>query len=101
MVIAMTVAFSDFALQIIVGAIAGGIVGRAMRGGGFGLLGDLLIGAIGAIAAVFVVSYFALFNIKQYGLTGELIVAAVGAILLVVVVHKLTSRKTFLQRLAR
>ena len=98
MVIAMTVTLSDFALQIIVGAIAAGIAGRTMRSGGFGILGDLLFGIVGAIAANFVVSYFALFNIKQYGLTGELIVAAVGAILLVVIVRTLTGRRSFMQR---
>ena len=41
---AFTVTFSDLALQIIAGAIAAGLVGRAFRGGGFGLLGDLLLG---------------------------------------------------------
>jgi uncharacterized membrane protein YeaQ/YmgE (transglycosylase-associated protein family) len=91
---AFTVTFSDLALQIIAGAIAAGLVGRAFRGGGFGLLGDLVIGVLGAIAANFVVGYFALFNLTQYGLMGELIVAIIGAILLVVVVRLVTSRRT-------
>lgn len=91
---AVTVTFSDLALQIIAGAIAAGLVGRAFRGGGFGILGDLLIGAIGAIAANFVVGYFSLFNLGQYGLIGELIVAIIGAILVVVVVRLVTARRT-------
>jgi uncharacterized membrane protein YeaQ/YmgE (transglycosylase-associated protein family) len=91
---AFTVTFSDLALQIIAGAIAAGLVGRALRGGGFGLIGDLVIGVLGALAANFVVGYFGLFNLTQYGLMGELIVAIIGAILLVVLVRLVTSRRS-------
>jgi uncharacterized membrane protein YeaQ/YmgE (transglycosylase-associated protein family) len=90
----VTLTFSDLALQILVGAIAAGLAGRAMRGGGFGILGDLLFGILGAIGANFVVSYFGLFNSKNYGLTGELIVAAVGSILLVVIVRIFAARRS-------
>lgn len=90
---AFTFTFSDLALQFIVGAIVAGITGRAMRGAGFGVLGDLLFGVIGAIGANFVVSYFSLFNSNHYGLVGKLIVAAVGAILLVVLVRAFTGRR--------
>jgi len=89
----ITLTFNDLALQIIAGAIAAGLVGRAFRGGGFGILGDLLIGAIGAIAANFVVGFFGLFDIGHYGLIGELIVAIIGAILVVVLVRLFTSRR--------
>ncbi|HET8909734.1 MAG TPA: GlsB/YeaQ/YmgE family stress response membrane protein [Ktedonobacterales bacterium] len=91
---AFTVTFSDLALQIIVGAIAAGLAGRAMRGGGFGIVGDLVIGVIGAIVANFVIGYFALFDLTHFGLMGELIVAIIGAILLVVLVHLATSRRS-------
>ncbi len=90
----VTIAFSDLALQFIVGAIVAALTGRAMRGAGFGLFGDLLFGIIGAIGANFIVSYFNLFGSGQYGLTGELIVAAVGAIILVVIVRLFTSRRS-------
>jgi uncharacterized membrane protein YeaQ/YmgE (transglycosylase-associated protein family) len=90
----VTLTFNDLALQFIVGALVAGFTGRAMRGAGFGLLGDLLFGVIGAIGANFVVSYFGLFNSGHYGLVGELIVAAVGAILLVVVTRVFTGRRS-------
>ncbi len=89
-----TVSFSDLALQIIAGAIVAGLVGRILQGGGFGLIGDLLFGVIGAIGANFVVSTFSLFNVAHYGLPGELIIAIVGAILLVVIVHLFTYRRS-------
>ncbi len=90
----VTLSFNDLALQIIVGAIVAALTGRAMRGAGFGLLGDLLFGVIGAIGANFLVSTFNLFNSGHYGLVGELIVAAIGAILLVVIVRLFTSRRS-------
>jgi len=34
---------------IVVGVVAGWLAGRVMRGGGFGLIGDLVIGLIGAL----------------------------------------------------
>ena len=36
---------------LIVGAIAGWIAGKVVRGGGFGLLGNIVIGIIGAVVA--------------------------------------------------
>jgi uncharacterized membrane protein YeaQ/YmgE (transglycosylase-associated protein family) len=51
---AFTVTFSALAAQILAGASAAGLVGRALLGGGFGLIGDVLFGVIGAIAANFV-----------------------------------------------
>jgi uncharacterized membrane protein YeaQ/YmgE (transglycosylase-associated protein family) len=89
-----TVTFSDLALQVVAGAIAAGLTGRAMRGGGFGLVGDLIIGILGAVGANFVIGYFNLFNLTQFGLVGELIVAIIGAIVLVVLLHLFTSRRT-------
>jgi uncharacterized membrane protein YeaQ/YmgE (transglycosylase-associated protein family) len=90
----LTVTFSDLVLQIIVGAIVAALVGRAVRGGGFGILGDLLFGVLAAIGANWVVAYFKLFNLHQYGLIGELIVAAIGAIILVMLIHMLTYRRS-------
>ena len=36
---------------LIVGAIAGWLAGQIMRGGGFGLVGDIIVGIIGAFLA--------------------------------------------------
>jgi uncharacterized membrane protein YeaQ/YmgE (transglycosylase-associated protein family) len=90
----VSLTFSDLVLQFIVGAVAAAFTGRAMRGAGFGIIGDLLFGVIGAIGANFVVSFFGLFNSAHYGLTGELIVAAIGGILLVVISRAFTGRRS-------
>ncbi len=87
-----TVTFTVLVLQIIAGAIAAAVVGRVVQGG-FGLIGDLLFGVIGAIGANFLVSHFNLFNVNQYGLPGALILAIIGSILLVVIVHLFSGRR--------
>ena len=87
-----TVTFTVLVLQIIAGAIAAAVVGRVVQGG-FGLIGDLLFGVIGAIGANFLVSNFNLFNVNQYGLPGALILAIIGSILLVVIVHLVSGRR--------
>jgi uncharacterized membrane protein YeaQ/YmgE (transglycosylase-associated protein family) len=87
-----TVTFTVLALQIIAGAIAAGVIGRVVQGG-FGLIGDLLFGIIGAIGASFLVSHFNLLNVNQYGLLGALILAIIGSILLVVIVHLFSGRR--------
>ena len=89
---AFTVTFSTLVLQILVGAIAAGIIGRVVQGG-FGLLGDLVFGVIGAIGANFLVGFFNLFNVANYGLPGALILAIIGSILLVVIVHLFSGRR--------
>jgi uncharacterized membrane protein YeaQ/YmgE (transglycosylase-associated protein family) len=87
-----TVTLGTLVLQIIVGAIAAAIIGRVVQGG-FGLLGDLVFGVIGAIGANFLVDHFILFNVAQYGLPGALILAIIGSILLVVIVHLFSGRR--------
>src|SRR5579864_3176750 len=46
----MTMSLSNQSLLVIilVGIVAGYLAGRVMRGGGFGLIGDLIVGLIGA-----------------------------------------------------
>ncbi len=91
--LALTLTFSTLALQVIFGAIAAGLTGRAMSGRGYGMIVDLLIGVVGAIAANFIASSFNIFNIQQYGGVGQVVLAVVGAVLLVVIVHLFSSRK--------
>jgi uncharacterized membrane protein YeaQ/YmgE (transglycosylase-associated protein family) len=38
-------------IWLIVGAIAGWLAGMVVRGGGFGLIGDIIVGIIGAVIA--------------------------------------------------
>lgn len=68
---------------IIVGLIAGWLAGELMRGAGFGLVGNILVGIVGAILGGFLAS--ALFDVAD-PLTGfnitTLIVAFLGSVIL-------------------
>lgn len=64
---------------IIIGAVAGWLAGKLMRGGGFGFIVNLLVGIAGAVIGGWV---FGLLGISAGGVIGSLVTALVGAILL-------------------
>lgn len=69
---------------IIIGLIAGWLTGKLMRGEGYGLFADTLLGLVGAVIGNRI---FDAFGIVAYGGIGHLAMALVGAIVLVGVVH--------------
>ena len=44
----MTLSNNSLLVILIVGVVAGWLAGQVVRGGGFGLIGDLVVGIIGA-----------------------------------------------------
>ena len=68
----------SFIWYIIIGIVAGFLAGKIMRGGGFGLVINLLLGILGGVLCGWV---FALFGLAASGLIGSLITSTVGAIL--------------------
>ena len=64
---------------LIIGVIAGWLSGKLMRGHGFGLVGDLVVGILGALIGGFI---FRFLGITSFGLIGSLVSATVGAIVL-------------------
>lgn len=64
----------------LIGLAAGWLAGQIMKGGGFGLVGDLIVGVIGALLGGFL---FGLLGLQAVGLIGSLITATVGAIVLI------------------
>jgi len=69
---------------LIIGAIAGWLAGVVMKGGGFGLLGDIVVGIIGAFIGGWL---FGVLNIAVGGPIGAVIMAFVGACVLLFVVR--------------
>jgi uncharacterized membrane protein YeaQ/YmgE (transglycosylase-associated protein family) len=69
---------------LIIGLIAGWLAGQFMKGGGFGLVGNLVVGVIGALVGGFL---FRLFGLSAYGLIGNLVVATVGAVVLLALIR--------------
>ena len=64
---------------VVIGILAGWIAGTLMRGKGFGLLGNLIVGVIGSLLGSFI---FGLIGLGAYGLIGRLVVAVAGAVIL-------------------
>ena len=75
----------EFVWFILIGLAAGWLAGQVMKGGGFGVLGDIVVGVIGALLGGFL---FRTFGVSTGGgLLGSLIVATIGAIVLLFVVR--------------
>ena len=66
---------------IIVGLIAGFLAGKVMKGGGYGVLMDIVLGMLGAIVGGWL---FGLLGISAGGgLIGGILVAFIGAVILI------------------
>ncbi|MGB2896022.1 MAG: GlsB/YeaQ/YmgE family stress response membrane protein [Anaerolineales bacterium] len=74
----------DLLLFLVIGLIAGWLASRMMRSGPFGLVGDLIVGVIGAFIGGWL---FGLFGISAGGILGSLVIALVGALVLLYVLR--------------
>jgi len=70
-------------LWLVIGAIAGWLAGKFMKGKGFGLVGDIIVGIIGALIGGFLLGGL----LASFGIIGSIIVAFIGAIILLFVVR--------------
>ncbi len=69
---------------VIVGLVAGFLAGKVMKGSGYGLVGDLIVGLIGAFVGGLL--FGSLVN-AEYALIGSIVVAFIGACILIAVVR--------------
>jgi uncharacterized membrane protein YeaQ/YmgE (transglycosylase-associated protein family) len=70
---------------LIIGAVAGWLAGLLMKGRGFGILGDIIVGIVGAVLGGWL--FGALGISAGGGLAGSLIVAFIGAVILLFLVR--------------
>lgn len=69
---------------LLIGAVAGWLAGLAMKGRGFGVLGNIIVGVVGAILGGYL---FGLLGVSSGGgVLGSLITAFVGAVVLLFLV---------------
>ncbi|MFQ5752900.1 MAG: GlsB/YeaQ/YmgE family stress response membrane protein [bacterium] len=71
---------------LIVGLIAGWLTGKVMRGKGYGVIGDVVVGLIGALIGGWMFAHLGIF---ARGLIGNIIVAFIGAVVLVAIIRAL------------
>ena len=76
-----------FLYIILVGLIAGWATGKIMKGSGYGVLMDIVIGIAGAIVGSWVLRLLGFYTTG--GLIPSILVAIVGAVLLVALVRML------------
>ena len=71
----------EFVWFILIGLVAGWLAGQVMKGGGFGVVGDIVVGVIGALLGGFI---FRTLGVSSGGsLIGAVIVAFIGAVVLI------------------
>jgi uncharacterized membrane protein YeaQ/YmgE (transglycosylase-associated protein family) len=70
---------------LVIGAVAGWLAGKIVEGGGFGLIGDIVVGIIGAVIGGYLAG--ALGISIGGGLISSIIVAVIGAVILLFVLR--------------
>jgi uncharacterized membrane protein YeaQ/YmgE (transglycosylase-associated protein family) len=66
---------------LIVGLIAGWLAGVVMKGGGYGIIADIVLGIVGAVVGGWI---FSMLGVGAgAGLVGGIVVAFVGAVILI------------------
>jgi len=70
---------------LFVGLVAGWLAGKIVRGTGFGIIGDILVGIAGALIASFVFPRLGIHLGTR--LVSEIIYSTIGAVLLLVIVR--------------
>ena len=70
----------EFVWFILIGLVAGWLAGVIMKGGGYGVVGDIVVGVVGALIGGWL---FTRMGVAAGGLLGAIIVATVGAIILI------------------
>ncbi|HTT44145.1 MAG TPA: GlsB/YeaQ/YmgE family stress response membrane protein [Steroidobacteraceae bacterium] len=75
----------QFVWFVLVGLVAGWLAGMLVKGGGFGVVGDIVVGIVGALIGGFLFSSLGLGT--GSGLLGAIIVATIGAIVLIFILR--------------
>lgn len=78
---------------LFVGLVAGWLAGKVVRGAGFGIIGDIVIGIAGALVASLLFPKLGIH--LGTGLVSEIIYSAIGAVILLLVLRLLRGRGRF------
>ena len=79
---------------LVVGLIAGFFASRVMRGGGYGLIGDIIVGVVGALIGGWLATTLLHMPNPVNGINiGTIIVAFVGAVILIAILRLFSRRR--------
>jgi len=73
-------------ITLVVGGIAGWLASLLVQGTGFGLVGDIVVGILGALIAYWLFPILGITLTLGGGLLGAIIMAFIGAVILLVIV---------------
>jgi uncharacterized membrane protein YeaQ/YmgE (transglycosylase-associated protein family) len=76
--------------SIIIGLIAGWLAGMIYKGSGFGIIGNIVIGLIGAVVGNFLAS---MLGVSSENLLGNITTATIGAVILLFAVNAFTMQR--------
>ncbi|WP_243360019.1 GlsB/YeaQ/YmgE family stress response membrane protein [Fundidesulfovibrio terrae] len=71
---------------LLIGLVAGWLAGVLVKGGGFGIVGDIVVGIVGAVVGGFL---FGMLGIIAGGLLGAIATATAGAVVFIFLVRLL------------
>jgi uncharacterized membrane protein YeaQ/YmgE (transglycosylase-associated protein family) len=71
-------------IWLVIGAVGGWLAGQIIAGGGFGLVGNIILGIVGAFVAGWLLPRIGLYI--GGGIVGDIINAAIGAVIVLVVI---------------
>jgi uncharacterized membrane protein YeaQ/YmgE (transglycosylase-associated protein family) len=86
----MHISTESLLIILLIGAVAGWLAGQIVQGTGFGLVGDIIIGIIGAFIASWLFPQLGLH--LGAGIVAEIIAATIGAVLLLVIMRLVRRR---------
>jgi uncharacterized membrane protein YeaQ/YmgE (transglycosylase-associated protein family) len=80
---------NDIIYILFVGLVAGFLAGKIMKGKGYGLVGDLVVGVLGSIVGWWLA---AMMGIRGYGIITSILAALGGALLLLYILRIVKKR---------
>jgi len=77
---------------IILGLVAGWLAGQFMRGSGYGIIGDIILGIVGALVGGFLSSAILGVDVTGFNLS-SIIISVIGAIIVIAIARLITGRR--------
>ncbi len=69
-----------FLAYVVIGIISGWLAGEIVKGDGFGLIGNLIVGVIGAFTGGVILDFFGDGKMKDQGFFAKIILSTLGAV---------------------
>ena len=77
---------------IVLGLVAGWLAGQFMRGGGYGLVGDIILGIVGALVGGFLSGALLGVDVTGFDLR-SILIAFVGAVIVIAIARAFSGRR--------